>query len=240
MRHGKRVAAIIPALNEEQAIGRVLGALPEWIDEVIVVDNGSTDWTSATAFRAGARIVSEARRGYGSACQAGIAAVGDAEILLFLDGDFSDDPAQASLLVDPLAEERADLVIGSRVLGNREPGALPLQARFGNRLACSLIALIWGTRFTDLGPFRAIGRSDLTKLRMADEDYGWTVEMQIKAAVIGLRCLEVPVRYRRRMGRSKISGTVKGAFCAGTKILYTLCALLVNDPNGKNKKRPFS
>ncbi|MGA8832530.1 MAG: TIGR04283 family arsenosugar biosynthesis glycosyltransferase [Desulfomonilaceae bacterium] len=222
MRNGISIAVIIPALNEEKSIGRVLTAIPKWIDEIIVVDNGSTDNTPTIAAKHGARVVFEPQRGYGSACLKGIASLGEPDIVVFMDADFSDHPEEAHLLVDPIVAGIADMVIGSRVLGNREDGALTPQAIFGNWLSCKLIALLWKTRFTDLGPFRAIRFVALQRLGMCDPDYGWTVEMQIKAARQGLRCMEVPVSYRKRIGKSKISGTVRGVFGAGAKILYTI------------------
>ncbi len=222
MRFGARVAVVIPALNEERSIGWVVAAIPEWVDEIIVVDNGSTDRTAEVARAHRARVVSEPRRGYGSACLAGIAALGDPDVVVFLDGDFSDHPAEMSLLVDPIVRGEADLVAGSRVLGQRERCALTPQARFGNWLACLLIRLLWDARYSDLGPFRAIRTSVLKHLEMRDPDYGWMVEMQIKATREGWRVKEVPVSYRRRIGKSKVSGTLKGVVGAGTKILLTI------------------
>lgn len=222
MRNGRRIAAIIPALNEERSIGNVLASLPPWIDDVIVADNGSTDRTSQVAGQHGARVVHEPRRGYGSACLAAMAVLDCPDVVVFLDGDYSDYPEEADRLVDPIVAGVADIVLGSRVLGAHEPGALTPQALFGNWLACRLIKAFWGQRFTDLGPFRAIRHSALQRLNMRDPDYGWTVEMQIKAARDGLRVLEVPVSYRRRIGRSKVSGTVRGVIAAGTKILGTI------------------
>lgn len=222
MRGGARIAVIIPAFNEEGSIGKVISAVPPWVDDVIVVENGSTDRTAEMARSHRARVVSEPRRGYGSACLAGIESLRDTDIVVFLDGDFSDYPEKMGRLVDPIVKGRSDLVIGSRVLGTVEKGALTPQARFGNRLSCLLMRLIWGTRYTDLGPFRAILQSTLKRLDMRDRNYGWTVEMQIKAAILKVRSQEVPVDYRRRIGRSKISGTLKGVFFAGTKIIYTI------------------
>jgi glycosyltransferase involved in cell wall biosynthesis len=222
MRGNARLAVIIPALNEAAAIGRVLAAIPGWVDEVLVVDNGSTDATAAVARKQGARVIWEPQRGYGAACLAGINALATPDIVVFLDGDYSDHPEEMDRLVDPLVENNADLVIGSRVLGQRQPGALTPQARFGNWLACLLIRLIWRVRYSDLGPFRAIGFPALQLLNMQDRDYGWTVEMQIKAAARHLRILEVPVSYRPRVGQSKISGTLRGVMGAGTKILATI------------------
>lgn len=219
MRNGRRVAVIIPALNEERAIGRVLDDIPTWVDRVIVADNGSSDATSSIAAGKGAVVVSEPRPGYGSACLAGIEALGDAEIVVFVDGDYSDHPEEMTTLVDPIAAGDADLVIGSRVLGEREAGALTPQQRFGNWLATRLIRVFWGVHYSDLGPFRAIGAPALARLGMTDRTYGWTVEMQIRAAMAGLVSREVPVRYRRRIGVSKISGTLKGTVLAGYKIL---------------------
>lgn len=219
MRKGARVAVVIPALNEERAIGLVLDALPEWVDQIVVADNGSRDGTVRIVQEKGALVVIEPRRGYGSACLRGIAALGPTDIVVFLDGDYSDYPEQMDRLVDPIVDNEADLVIGSRTLGDIEPGALALPARFGNRLACFLIGLFWGTRFTDLGPFRAIRKTTLDVLAMRDPDYGWTVEMQIKAVLCGARCLEVPVNYRKRIGESKVSGTIWGIVGAGYKIL---------------------
>jgi glycosyltransferase involved in cell wall biosynthesis len=186
---------IIPAFNEESAIGKVLSMIPWWVDDVIVADNSSTDGTVAIARKHGARVVSESRRGYGSACLAGLHAVSGSDILVFLDGDYSDFPEQMHLLVDPIATGHADIVIGSRMLGGREAGALPLQAVFGSWIACLLIRLFWQVRFTDLGPFRAVRASALTSLGMKDPDYGWTIEMQIKAAQGRFRVLEVPVSF---------------------------------------------
>ncbi len=216
------VSVIIPALNEEQAIAKVLRAIPGWVDEVIVVDNGSTDQTAAIARHHGAHVVRQPFRGYGAACLAGIAAAPQAEILVFLDGDFSDHPEQMERLVAPIARGDADLVIGSRTSGCCDRGALTFQQRAGNALACLLIRTLWGHRYTDLGPFRAVRTGALGCLRMDDRTYGWTIQMQIRAIRAGLRVHEVPVDYRRRVGRSKISRTMRGVIGASTKILSTV------------------
>jgi len=224
------VDAVIPALNEAASIGLVLQALPPGlIRRVVVCDNGSSDGTTKAAEAAGAFVVRETRRGYGAACLKALEtlAADPPDAVLFLDADLSDDPAQAADLVAPLAAGSADLVIGSRSLGAREPGALTPQARFGNWLATGLLRSCYGVRWTDLGPFRAIRWDAYVSLRMRDPDFGWTVEMQVKAARAGLRGVEVPVRYRRRIGRSKISGTVSGSVRAGAKILGTIAADLL-------------
>lgn len=220
MLHGARIVLVIPALDEARAIGAALARVPHWVDRVIVVDNGSTDDTAAVARAAGAEVLSEAQRGYGRACLAGIRAAGDAEVLVFMDADGSDHPEQMERLVAPIAAGRADLVIGSRALGRRERGSLTPPQRFGNVLASTLVTWLWGVRFTDLGPFRAVRRSALERLDMDAPTFGWTVQMQIRAASRGLVCCEVPVDYARRSaGRSKISGTVRGVWLAGTGIL---------------------
>ncbi len=224
MRGGETVAVVIPALNEERAIGSVLEAIPAWVDDVVAGDNGSTDRTVEEASNRGARVVREPRRGYGSACLTAIAALGRPDVVVFLDGDFSDHPEEMATLVDPIVAGEVDLVIGSRVRGPCAPGALTPQARFGNWLSCLLLRLLWRVRYTDLGPFWAIRRASLEQLGMRDPDYGWTVEMQIRAAVHGLRSLEVPVSYRARIGQSKVSGTLRGVVGAGTKILYMIAA----------------
>ena len=222
MRLGNHITVIMPALNEEEAIGGVLRSLPPWVDDVIVVDNGSTDRTAQIAAAAGAVVVREERRGYGAACLRGIMHARQTSILVFMDADASDDPADMARLVDPIIRDTADLCIGSRTCGSVDRGALTLQACFGNWLACTLMRLRWRSTFTDLGPFRAIRQGVLANLRMRDCGYGWTVEMQIKALERGLRCEEFPVAYRKRIGASKISGTVRGVFGAGTKILYLI------------------
>jgi rSAM/selenodomain-associated transferase 1 len=222
MRNHARVSVIIPALNEAAAIGRVIADIPAWVDEILVADNGSTDDTAPVAQAAGARVVAEPQRGYGKACLTAIAALAAPQIVVFLDGDYSDNPKEMERIVDPVAEGLADLVIGSRVQGDSAPGALTLPQRFGNWLACRLMRYFWDTRFTDLGPFRAIRFDVLQRLYMADEDYGWTVEMQVKAVKAGLRCREVPVSYKPRIGRSKVSGTLRGVWGAGVKILGTI------------------
>lgn len=222
-----RIGVIIPALNEEAAIGgvvrSVLAAGEGQIIQCIVVDNGSTDSTAVRALGAGAMVVAEPERGYGAACLAGIAALVPAvDVVVFLDGDGSDAPADFPRILAPILAGQADLVIGSRTLGNMAPGAMSVPQRFGNWLAPMLIRWFWGVHFTDLGPFRAVTRQSLEGLAMRDRDFGWTVEMQIKAARQGLRCAEVPVDYGRRLGRSKISGTVRGVILAGSKILFVL------------------
>ena len=217
------ISVIIPVFNEQDAIEKVIGDIPSDLSaEIIVVDNGSTDQTAKLAAAMGARIVRENRRGYGSACLAGIAATREPDIVVFLDGDYSDHPNEMSDLIAPILENRADLVIGSRVLGNSEPGALMIQARFGNRLATSLIKILFGVSYTDLGPFRAIRYGALMDLNMRDKTFGWTVEMQVKAAKRALKIQEVPVSYRKRIGVSKITGTLKGTLKAGWKILFTI------------------
>ena len=200
----------------------VLRAIPdELVDVVVVVDNGSTDATRLRAAEAGAKVVSESRRGYGQACLAGLAAV-HSDVVVFLDGDYSDYPEEMADLVRPIVDGEADLVIGSRTRGQRQKGALLPQQRFGNALATGLIRLLFGVAYSDLGPFRAIRADALRRLRMADRNFGWTVEMQVKAARIGLRIAEVPVRYRKRIGQSKVSGTLSGTFRAGYKIIWTI------------------
>jgi glycosyltransferase involved in cell wall biosynthesis len=222
MRNGKRVGVVIPALNEEQAIGRVIGDIPSWVDDIVVADNGSHDRTAVAALAAGARIVTEYERGYGAACQAGIAELRSPDIVVFLDGDYSDRPQEMEALIDPIATGHADFVVGSRVRGQRERGALTPQQRFGNWLACRLIWRFWGTPCSDLGPFRAIRADALQSLDIKDRAFGWTVEMQLKAAERGLRYSEVPVSYRARIGASKISGTLRGSLLAGTTILAVI------------------
>ena len=196
--------------------------IPDFVDKIVVADNGSRDRTSEVARSAGAKVVRENEPGYGAACLAGIAALPPVDIVVFLDGDYSDYPDDMGKLVDPILKDEADLVIGSRVLGGAERGSLTPVQVFGNWLATRLIGLIWGERFTDLGPFRAVRYAILEALAMADRNFGWTVEMQVKAAQAGLRCAEVPVRYRRRVGSSKISGTIQGTLKAGTKILSVI------------------
>lgn len=220
--HEPIIKVIIPAQNEAGAIGKVISEIPPIVHEIIVVDNGSTDSTAEIALSHGATIISVSQPGYGRACLGGIAAVGDCDIIVFVDGDASDYPEDLHDLVRPLIENNADLTIGSRTMGVAETGALTIQQRWGNALACFLIRVIWGHRYTDLGPFRAITYDNLSKLDMQAQTFGWTVEMQIRAVKRGLRCMDVPVRYRRRIGKSKISGTVKGVFLAGVYILGTV------------------
>ncbi len=229
-----RTLVIIPAFNEARSIGKVIGDLPEGlVDEVVVVNNASTDETEINARAAGATVLREDLQGYGFACLRGIAYARQLEanglapdVIAFLDGDYSDHPDELPELLEPIRNGTADIVIGSRILGKRngmvESGAMLPQALVGNRIACGLMRRFWGTRFTDLGPFRAIRYGSLLSLDMQDRTYGWTVEMQIKAARMGLRCAEVPVSYRQRIGVSKITGTVSGTIGASWKILWTI------------------
>jgi len=222
MKENMAIAVIIPAMNEEASIGKVIAEIPAYVDDIVVVDNGSADKTAEVAEKHGAKVLFEPERGYGIACLTGIASLEDTGIVVFLDGDYSDYPEEMSLLVEPIIRNQADMVIGSRALGETEKGALSPQQVFGNWLACRLMRLFWGVHYTDLGPFRAIRYSTLQSLNMRDRNYGWTVEMQIKAAQRRARCLEAPVRYRKRIGKSKVSGTIRGVIGAGTKILTTI------------------
>ena len=219
----QRISVIIPALNEQDAIGLVIRDIPKDVaDEIIVVDNGSTDNTAMVAEKAGARVVREPHRGYGDACLKGIASAHEPDIVVFLDGDYSDYPEEMARIVAPIMQGTADLVIGSRMMGDGGKQVLLPQAYFGNKLATWLIDLLYHHRYTDLGPFRAIRCNALNQLDMRDRNFGWTIEMQIKAIKQGLSIMEVPVRYRTRIGTSKISGTVIGSIKAGAKILYTV------------------
>ena len=221
------VDVIIPAFNEEEAVGHVVRDIPkELVREVVVVNNASSDRTRQRAEEAGATVLDQPLRGYGNACLMGIAHLRDKErrpdVVVFLDGDHSDHPEELPRLLAPIAEDQADLVIGSRALGTRERGSMTPQQVFGNRLACTLMRWLYGVHYTDLGPFRAIRWEALERLGMQDRNYGWTVEMQVKAARQRLPYAEVPVDYRRRIGFSKVSGTVKGTIMAGYKIIATI------------------
>ena len=221
------VSVIIPAFNEENGIGEVIKEIPlELVSEIVVINNASTDNTEKIARDAGATVLRESTRGYGRACLKGIDYLKKKgvkpSIVIFLDADHSDYPEEMRELIKPILEDKADLVIGSRALGQKESGSMTPQQIFGNWLATRLLRVLYKVTFTDLGPFRAIRYDSLILLDMQDKTYGWTVEMQLKAAKMGLRCLEVPVSYRKRIGFSKISGTVKGTIMAGVKIISTI------------------
>jgi glycosyltransferase involved in cell wall biosynthesis len=215
-----RVSVIIPTRNEAQAIGRVLADLPAGlVNEVIVVDNHSADGTPDIAARMGARVISEGRRGYGQACLTGLACANSPDVVVFLDGDYSDRPSELPLLLAPIAEGRADITIGSRLAGPRTPGALAWHALFGNWLAASLIRNLYGSKISDLGPFRAARADVLRTLELEETTYGWAVELILKGAIQGFRICEVPVSYHPRIGQSKISGTLRGTVGATWFIL---------------------
>ena len=227
MQHPPRIIVIIPAFNEENAVGNVLREIPAGlVQEVIVVNNNSSDNTRRAAEEQGATVLDEKRQGYGYACLAGIEYVSKRatapDIVVFLDADYSDYPAEMPLLIDKITAEHCDLVIGSRALGQREAHAMMPQQIFGNWLATRLMRLLYNVRYTDLGPFRAIKWQSLLAINMIDKTYGWTVEMQLKAAKHKMKICEVPVNYRVRIGVSKVSGTVKGSVMAGYKILATI------------------
>ena len=217
-----RITVIIPARNEVGAIGKVIQEIPNYVTEIIVADNGSTDGTAQAAQALGARTVYIKEPGYGRACLAAMFAASESDITVFLDGDASDYPEDMTALIAPILRKDADFVVGSRITGAREKGALTPQQAFGNRLACALMTVFWKSRFTDLGPFRAIRTPTLKALHMQAPTFGWTVEMQVRALKQNVSYAEVPVRYRKRIGTSKISGTVKGVVLAGYYILSTI------------------
>lgn len=222
-----KIAVIIPAYNEEKSIGKVVNDISKsLVNEVVVVSNASTDKTEENAQKAGATVLRENRKGYGYACLCGIHYLQNKsekpDIIVFLDGDYADFPEEIPDLIRPILVENCDMVIGSRVLGKREKGSLTPQQVFGNWLATKLIKLFYGVSYTDLGPFRAIKFEKLLALNMQDKTYGWTVEMQVKAAKMGFLAKEIPVKYRVRIGVSKVSGTIKGTILAGYKILSTI------------------
>lgn len=227
----KKVCVIIPAFNEEESLPKVIAEIPGFVDEIIVSNNGSTDNTFSVAVKNGATTVTENERGYGAACLKAIHYIYEKnyDIVVFLDGDYSDHPKEMGSIIEPIVNDGYDLVIGSRVTGNREKGALLPQAIIGNKLAAFLIKFFWNYEFTDLGPFRAIKYDSLLKLKMADRNFGWTVEMQIKAAKQKMKCTEVPVSYRKRIGKSKVTGTFKGTVKASVKILYLIFASVFKD-----------
>jgi glycosyltransferase involved in cell wall biosynthesis len=227
----KRIVVIIPAINEEESLPRVINDIPGFVDEIVVVDNGSSDNTPEVARSNGATVLTENERGYGAACLKGIDYIKNKnyDVVVFLDGDYSDHPEEMNLVLRPIIDNDFDLVIGSRMTGKREKGAMLPQALFGNWLATFLIRLFWNYKFTDLGPFRAIKYEALGKLNMADRNFGWTVEMQIKAAKQKLKCTEVPVSYRKRIGTSKVTGTLSGTVKASYKILYLIFISFFND-----------
>ena len=220
-----RVSVIIPTRNEAQAIGCVIGDLPaDLVTEVIVVDNNSTDGTPEIAARMGARVITEPRRGYGQACLTGLAAASAPDVVVFLDGDYSDRPAELPRLLAPIVEGRADISIGSRLAGPRTPGALPWHAKLGNWLAASLITKLYGLKISDLGPFRAARADVLRAVELEETTYGWAVELILKGATQGFRVVEIPVSYHPRIGKSKISGTVRGTVGAAWFILSRIAS----------------
>ncbi len=220
------VDVIIPAFNEEKSIAQVIGDIPGLVRHVVVANNNSTDRTAEVATEAGAQVVFEPQKGYGKACLTAMDWIKQQEvqpdILVFLDGDYSDYPQELELLIAPILKGKAELVIGSRSLGQREAGSMTLPQVFGNALATILMRWMYGAKFSDLGPFRAVHWGQLLALGMVDQNFGWTIEMQIKAHQAGLRHQEVPVRYRKRIGVSKVSGTLKGVIGAGYKIIFTI------------------
>lgn len=229
---GRIIDVIIPAYNEEKSIKQVISDIPkDLVRHIFICDNGSNDHTAEFAKQSGAVVLHAPDKGYGNACLRGmahIASLGIApDIVVFLDGDYSDHPEEMPEVVSPVSAGDADMVIGSRALGTREKGAMMPQQIFGNMLATTLIRWIYGYRYTDLGPFRAINYKKLVGLGMEDRNYGWTVEMQVKAARQKLRVTEVPVKYRQRLGVSKVSGTLRGTFMAGYKIIWTIFKLLL-------------
>ena len=234
----KKIVVIIPAFNEEESLPKVIKDIPDFVDEIIIANNGSTDKTVEVAKESGATVVTEIKRGYGAACLKAIEYIKDKnlsadrqdyDIVVFIDGDYSDYPEEMNLVIEPIINNDYDLVIGSRMSGKRQKGAMLPQAMFGNWLASFLIKLFWNYKFTDLGPFRAIKYSSLLKLNMQDRNFGWTVEMQIKAAKQKMKCVEVPVSYRKRIGESKVTGTIKGTVKASGKILYLIFASLFKE-----------
>ncbi|MGB5529941.1 MAG: glycosyltransferase family 2 protein [Ignavibacteriaceae bacterium] len=228
---GKRIVVIIPAFNEEESLPKVIKDIPDFVDEIIVVNNGSSDNTSEVAEKNGATVLTENEKGYGAACLKAIDYIKEKnyEIVAFLDADYSDYPEEMNLVIEPIVKDNYDLVIGSRMIGNREKGAMLPQAIFGNWLASFLIKLFWDYKFTDLGPFRSIRFASLQKLNMIDRNFGWTVEMQIKAAKQKMKTTEVPVSYRKRIGQSKVTGTLKGTIKASSKILWLIFVSLFKD-----------
>jgi len=221
------VRVIIPAFNEQDALGKVLDEIPvDLVREIIVVDNASTDNTAQIAINLGVTLLKESRKGYGNACLKAIDYIASldepTDIVVFLDADYSDYPRKMNQLLKPIVKDNYDLVIGSRALGDKERGSMTIYQVFGNWLATKLIGIFYHIKFTDLGPFRAIKFDKLILLSMQDKNYGWTVEMQIKAAKHKLRCVEVPADYRKRIGFSKVSGTLKGTILAGYKIIWTI------------------
>ncbi|MDH5789964.1 MAG: glycosyltransferase family 2 protein [Nitrospinota bacterium] len=224
----QKISVIIPAYNEEESLPHVLNDLPQdRLHQLIVVDNRSTDRTAEVARENGATVIYEKRQGYGRACLAGMEALDAPDIVVFLDGDYSDYPEEIDLLVEPIFKDEADFVVGSRMIRKESRKALLPQARYGNMLAVFLIRMFFSYKFTDLGPFRAIRYESLQAIGMRDKNFGWTVEMQIKVVQKGLRIREIPVHYRMRIGVSKITGTVSGTLKAGTKIIYTIFKYLV-------------
>ena len=223
------IDVVIPAYNEEKSIGNVIADIPSYVRDIVVCNNNSSDNTPIVASRAGATVVDAPQKGYGSACLKGLAYIAEKDtapdVVVFLDGDYSDHPEEMTLLIDSI-KEGYELVIGSRAMGKLERGAMQPQQIFGNWLATTLIKLFYKYEFTDLGPFRAITYPALLKIDMQDQDFGWTVEMQVKAAKLGMKVKEVPVTYRKRIGVSKVSGTIKGTILAGHKILWTIYKLM--------------
>ena len=220
----KIIKVIIPAYNEEKSIIKVIQDIPSIVNEIIIVDNNSSDQTAKNAQEAGAKVLTEIKRGYGNACLKGISYVKSqthkTDIIVFLDGDFSDYPEELTKLIAPIINDNIDFVIGARVSEFREKGSMTRPQIFGNWLATTLMSLLFNSKFTDLGPFRAIKYHKLLALKMEDKTYGWTVEMQLKALKNNYSYLEIPVKYRNRIGVSKVSGTIKGAIFAGVNILY--------------------
>jgi glycosyltransferase involved in cell wall biosynthesis len=219
----QKIRVIIPAYNEQESIGKVIAEIPKLVAEIIVVSNNSSDNTETVARNAGATVLKENQKGYGYACLLGMDHIAktapDTDIVVFLDGDYSDYPEELMLLIKPIIEDKVDMVIGARAANLRLPNSMTPQQVFGNWLATFLMKIFFGAKFTDLGPFRAIKYQKLLDLKMEDKTYGWTVEMQLKALKQGFSYVEIPVRYRKRIGISKVSGTIKGTVMAGVKIL---------------------